>query len=338
MKYSDINEARKNPDMSARHTSDSWIEEQYEIDETQFISFTTVHKLGINPVNEYNTAYGIYAYPLEYVFNETVEGMPFAHDRKYIWSFNISGLGITVSTYQVVNLNKDIEKLKSFCEKSGLWYPDSFDVNNYISTPVLGLFEYTLRISDKRSQNVSEKIPMFVTYLMVHVLGYNYCNDDGFGAIHENEPTQCVVYNPLCIQNKQCFRNTLSTDNVRFSINLTKITKSSISVNENKSVYIDKVAYFLFAYQATKRNSSNLYAVRISSNDKAFSVDFGISSNKEFNGNCMVNGKSFLVDRNKPLLDIFIEIQNKEKNVGISANYHGIWQKRVILMFFPGSN
>ena len=64
-----FNEARRNPDQNPFVGAWDYLIE-YKDDPDVYISFTTIDKIGINPLSKYNTPIGIYCYPLKEFINQ----------------------------------------------------------------------------------------------------------------------------------------------------------------------------------------------------------------------------------------------------------------------------
>lgn len=96
MKLSQIIEAEVDPKTGEVHR---WVDRdkllrKYAGDESVFVSFSDVNKLGLNPSSDYDTPIGIYAYPVDYVIersltNQRSFNVPFASDRKFIIVFRV---------------------------------------------------------------------------------------------------------------------------------------------------------------------------------------------------------------------------------------------------------
>lgn len=86
-----------------------------------FMTFLSVPKLGINPINIYDTPTGIYSYPLTHyfktiVYREDLGIIPFQRDNPYIYFFKIKEEAriLDSNTFTQENLNQCIDKLHSF--------------------------------------------------------------------------------------------------------------------------------------------------------------------------------------------------------------------------------
>ena len=99
MRLSQIVEAEVDPKTGEIHR---WIDrdkllQKYAGDKSVFVSFSDVNKLGLNPSSGYDTPIGIYAYPVDYVLNSSMDdrsgfNVPFAANRDFIIVFKVKDL------------------------------------------------------------------------------------------------------------------------------------------------------------------------------------------------------------------------------------------------------
>jgi hypothetical protein len=188
MKYSEIKLAEKgarkrkqkaakdkasyqNPNtMSESDMTDHMYNVAVNTDKTQYISFTNIDKIGINPRSTYSTPVGIYCYPLNkaggepsaildsmYRYN-SFNDIPYMKNQPYIYMFEAKNKekGLILSEYTDEQLKTDKQKLYAYLKvKSDQITEDVFDAivknsqnNALVQTPGGYLWNLT-RVSSK---------------------------------------------------------------------------------------------------------------------------------------------------------------------------------------------
>lgn len=242
MKYQQLIESRKNPSMSTRSDICSeLIELETHNSGNMYVSFTEIKKLGINPDNQFHTPTGIYSYPLSYVVDiindsGSTDNLPFASNRPYAWVLTVQGVKLDVVNYNRSTAEIDIKKLDGFVKKHRLKYfvglvDTCADLFNQVNAVAKSYIDET-----KQTSHLQHTI----SSMMVHVLGYDYCEDLGSGTIHPDEPYQCVVYNPKAIVKKELlFTKSKSTDVVQINVTSNRTIGISIgTVSKVKEIRI----------------------------------------------------------------------------------------------------
>lgn len=199
------------------------------VDKGYFVTFTTVPDLSLNPVNEYNTPTGIYAYPL-------AEGKiaPFATERPYAIVFKVKpGTRLLrLDRYDLAQWTEDIAKLtaaypaydiKDLVERSleesrvetwggRLWFvtyklsrlvSKDRESDRYSKTKDMSVSQKTnLKYTD--TSHLKRNIPIEFTtdwaMLFRNVLGYQGVVDNGESIIHSAEPSQAVFWESTNLQ------------------------------------------------------------------------------------------------------------------------------------------
>ena len=160
MKYSEIKLAEKgarkrkqkaakdkasyqNPNtMSESDMTDHMYNVAVNTDKTQYISFTAIDKIGINPRSTYSTPVGIYCYPLNkaggepsaildsmYRYN-SFDDIPYMKNAPYIYMFEAKNKekGLILSEYTDEQLKTDKQKLYAYLKvKNDQITKDVFD-------------------------------------------------------------------------------------------------------------------------------------------------------------------------------------------------------------------
>jgi len=220
MRYKQLVEKRSNPELNPRiDINQELLRLNQQNNDDMYVSFTSVKKLGINPNNIYNTPTGIYSYPLDYVASiienkGSIKSLPYASERPYAWVLKLNGNKLDISSYK--NGEVDSKKLQEYAKFKGIIF-----TNEYIHTGIQ-LFSDVQYIAKKLSKN-ENSTKTLIGAIMSKVLGYDFCVDHGSGIIHENEPYQCVIYNPRCIVAKQLLNNGFSQTEIKINITKTQI-------------------------------------------------------------------------------------------------------------------
>jgi hypothetical protein len=184
-----LTEKRKNPELNTKDTEyDQFkaIEGKYGSDNI-YVRYVEDLKLGVNPQYNYNTPFGICAYPLKYVINQGGY-VPFAHSRKYIIIFKVSDdASLWVLDNPITNklvddtekaLSKvlDIDKptLEDIGDSMDLWY---------------AIYDNVKKFGKHQQRNIH----LTVTKILKQ-MGFDGAVDGGEGIIHINEPTQSIFF------------------------------------------------------------------------------------------------------------------------------------------------
>jgi len=263
-----IEEARKNPELNPK-TPIGEIIGRYLLKskkipntsiENAFVSFTEIDKLGINPLSNYNTPLGIYAYPAQYVLDvggySNMDDLPFAGDSEFVNLFRIKGNIIDLNFFTENDLQRYISKIKTvLAKKQNLKVGTAeYDImENVVDTVVdesrfrakndfpEGRFWYiTLELTAyfSKDKNVSFRQRLTKTNpsgkkKFIHTKPYSIqwnkflrsldidgIYDDGEGIIHSNEPTQIVILNPRSIKDKERHYNKYHPDVIQKGKNI----------------------------------------------------------------------------------------------------------------------
>jgi hypothetical protein len=137
-----IKEARSNPDLNPKVSAYEYLK-PYADDNSVYISFTDIEKLGVNPKSKFSTPIGIYFYPLSVVWEmydidhkKSLRGLPFAADRPHIWLVRSKdGDGFVEDMYSDYGSN-DYDKDERILEKIYRSYAgvDDYDWESLRST------------------------------------------------------------------------------------------------------------------------------------------------------------------------------------------------------------
>jgi len=232
MRYKEfVTELRKNPDQNPKVTVNSELAAELarslkNTGDTSnlFVSFTSIDKLGINPMSKYQTPLGIYSYPADYVerkigINKPMSNLPFAGDSPYATIFKSKGNIINLPEMSAAEANEYYEKIANlWSKKSGKPWKTSVDEIESIindasskakfSNDVGGRFWYvTMKVSeligkvasekenwDEFDNNLNKTSHPIAWNNLFRSIGIAGCIDTGVGIIHTSEKAQAVFF------------------------------------------------------------------------------------------------------------------------------------------------
>ena len=239
-----LDEKRGTKELVGYRGSLEWIRKNIQPDQySQYgVTLTKIDKIGINPRSTYNTPLGVYFYPLDYYVREVSASrlMPYPEDPKYIKIFRVDtnpesyvdldqlkeadfkGYIHTIKTlfYQFVSsfpkdsgyllldrdetdemiddLVSDSRSLARVSTSAGrLWYVLWETSNHTWNTPGQRPFRRNTIFQAQRSSVLWNWLFRQLGILAVR---------DTRGIIHENEPTQGVVFDPKVIRPIRTFQ------------------------------------------------------------------------------------------------------------------------------------
>ena len=127
MRYSEIIEARRNPEQNPRQETghDGAVTKLQEFSRDELkrigISMTMIDKIGVNPRSIYNTPNGVYFYPADYYLTVKAkrrpEQLPFQDDAPHIQIFKFPEPVLFLDTYTLDDYHRDITKLTKALDK-----------------------------------------------------------------------------------------------------------------------------------------------------------------------------------------------------------------------------
>lgn len=198
-----LNEIRRNPEYNPKISAVKSLE-KYKDNDSYFITFTSIEKVGLNPKSPFSTPVGLYAYKLKDVYDELIDkNYLFGVDRPFV---NV----IQLNTNKILDLEnysnkqQDIEKLKKIYESE---FKDSFEnmVKEFESSKHLlypintdGKYVYGLmnHISNKKSGKSGQVQKSMVYFnVLLRKMGYDVVIDRT-GTIHLLQPSQAVFLTP----------------------------------------------------------------------------------------------------------------------------------------------
>lgn len=127
MRYSEIIEARRNPEQNPRQETghDGAVTKLQEFSRDELkrigISMTMIDKIGVNPRSIYNTPNGVYFYPADYYLElkgkRNAKALPFMDDAPHIQIFKFPEPVLFLDTYTLDDYHRDITKLTKALDK-----------------------------------------------------------------------------------------------------------------------------------------------------------------------------------------------------------------------------
>lgn len=226
MKIYDLLEARRNPSKNPKTSLNDQLQEYYdENGEDTFVSFTSVDKLGINPMSKYETPLGIYAYPLSYILREIGEYdspkhvLPFAGDAPFANVFTADGVGVIyLDDITTSTLHTYVTKLKSAFPAQADFIDSALNSSEHqaLHRSAGGRLWYVTKVlAERLSKGTSTKPPVMWNKIF-RMIGIDGAVDAyGDGIIHHNEPTQAVFFRRAgIVKNEVRIHNKYSPDAV----------------------------------------------------------------------------------------------------------------------------
>lgn len=248
MKVHELQEARKNAELNPKVSVNQQIfnamaqyKETFKANNLDipnvFVSFTELPKLGINPLSKYKTPIGIYAYPASYIISElgnTLDprhSLPFAGERRYanIFSLKSGSKVLVISNDENAQYMPYYEKLSAMFSKDDVDQLRLLGENGEpayrakIPNHMGGVFWFvTMKLANRlMRQRGMESMSVAWNYLF-RKIGIQAVIDYGDGIIHENEPTQIVVFDTSAITNVKLVDNKYSKIKIERSVALGK--------------------------------------------------------------------------------------------------------------------
>jgi len=200
-----ILEARRNPELNPKITSLQALS-KYANDDSYFITYTTIEKVGLNPKSPFSTPIGVYAYRLKDIFHELQDkNYLFGVDRPYVNVLKLtSNKVLDLGNYS--NKEADLKKLqKIYEEQTGKSFNDilaDFKANashellykiDSDSKYVYGLMNFISNRIDGKTGPVKKSMIYFNTLL--RKMGYDVVVDNT-STIHLLQPSQAVFLVP----------------------------------------------------------------------------------------------------------------------------------------------
>lgn len=166
-----------------------------------FATYTTRPTMQINTIPKFDTPFGLYTYPLEYLMRrgdskETLFNVaPFASNKKHIHAVEVvSSKVVDLQTYS--KYGRDFDTLEEYViDKYGddAW-GDIEDEFYPRGTAGRKTWDLVTTISKWVEENEGKKQSETSMKLFHNVLGWDGAIDNGGGIIHEDEPTQAVFF------------------------------------------------------------------------------------------------------------------------------------------------
>lgn len=165
--------------------------------------YTSIPKLGLNPVNKYNTPTGLYWYPLE-------KTSDFATDRPYRITANLVGMGVDLSKVSEEHIEEMrallVDVFRVYFSLEDVWEHSKFFIEN---SPDRWQESYTQRSAQEKraalwwavTRYCADKIARYqkrkredAWTSVFRALGIDFVLDPGLGVVHRLEPSQIVSF------------------------------------------------------------------------------------------------------------------------------------------------
>lgn len=222
-------EARRNPGMNPKVSAFEYIQQHGDnqpvfpgtYTTNSFVSFTAIDKLGINPRSKYQTPFGIYSYPTDYILQQIspqtgdLGTLPFAGKQPYVNIFSIKPTSkiIFASTLK----SPEVEKyFKATAEYYASHYPevqwklrvdiverfinDSSNKATFSNWAMGRLWYVTRETSFQLSIDKNRRNHPLIWNKLFRAIGIDGAVDDkGIGIIHTSEPSQAVFFSKAVV-------------------------------------------------------------------------------------------------------------------------------------------
>lgn len=198
-----ISELRRNPELNPKIPALQALS-KYKDDDSYFITFTTIEKVGLNPRSPFSTPVGLYAYKLKDVYGELEsKNYLFGVDRPFV---NV----IQLTTNRVLDLenysnkSSDLQKLRKIYEsETGKSFDDvlkEYDNNSHLLYPVDTDGKYVYGLMNFISNRIEGKtgpVKKSMVYFnkLLRQMGYDVVIDRT-GTVHLLQPSQAVFLVP----------------------------------------------------------------------------------------------------------------------------------------------
>lgn len=274
-----------------------------------WIHFTDINKLGINPDNDHDDPPGIYFYPCKYFIDDKHHEDQYAINFKYyyICDINLNSNGINLKTLT-------LEQARNIAIKNNWLKEFDFYINNSsnmaiikkeltMDTSIVGsVFYQLIKYLGYPQKFNTRKVPR--TYLDL-IKGIDYIYDPGLGIIEKTEPHQLIVINRKILNiidfdlNKNndfklkieimkelasIYNSTLNIKNKKLHFSI-KQPESSIEVTISNSKFSYGNIYFVNIFNTLTNNKYHKNLNQLSYNDEKEKIktiiDDMLESNKK---------------------------------------------------------
>ena len=222
-----------------------------------FIHFSDIERASFNPKYNYDTPFGIYAYPLTTELYSKIS--QFGLDREYIHIYRFFGNKLDTDSYTKQNLQTDIQSLLLNYRLQDLTQQKT---EEYIreaknNSPIMQMWNIT-RMSAKQNAFAWSEI-------LKDILEYDYVFDK-LGVIHSNEPYQavCLISRKTGKANYQHI-TTIKNDLQALSFVLFELNKKinpEISISENRNKNLPIPMKYLTGKDQLEAVKQNGYAIQ----------------------------------------------------------------------------
>lgn len=159
-------------------------------------AFKSTTKIGINPWSSYDTPIGVYFYPIKpYWDNLQRRNIDFAGNKPHLYVVKAKNPEklLRGSRYSDSDYQRDKEKLQEIFHYFDMDFKEAEISSEYKKNPAQKFWSLTRSIAQEISHRNNNKPPVIWTQIMRRFYD-GVVDDNGVGFIHENEPTQAVIW------------------------------------------------------------------------------------------------------------------------------------------------
>lgn len=243
-----------------------------------YVHFTDMNKLGFNPQKSHHDPYGIYFYPINFIFGEDSSVFQYGYSMKHFYICKID----TRKYLKINNINFD--NIRQYFSMAGLTdvfnkinFSDFGKRNDLKLWNVIDMLNYE---PDKRDAyfttdfgkkikendiNIYKKLPQVRWNFFFNKLGYDGIIDNN-GVINMNEPKQLIVFNSKNIQILETGENKIQKN---IYLDLFNELKDLLKCDNFKGEYKTK-------------NDITYYLIKTEKDNKFINIDINFSNNDLF--------------------------------------------------------
>lgn len=163
---------------------------KYENQKDVYIHYTELNKLGINPQKGHHDPFGIYFYPLKFIFSDEISIFQYGFSMKYYYICKIN----TKNFLKINNITfADIERFFKLAGLTNIFNNINFgDFDKRNDKKLWGVLDM-LNV-DPKSRKSYNHLPQIKWNSFFSKIGYDGIIDNR-GVINDNEPEQVIVFN-----------------------------------------------------------------------------------------------------------------------------------------------
>lgn len=214
MKVEQLLEARSNPNKNIKISPQEELNQFYQENSSNirnfFISYRSINKVGVNPINLHRTPIGIYAYPMEFMrerLTRDIYDVEWGAQRKYAIIMEYIGsenrILRNIESYSNSRWEEDSLKILGLAQKDStnqkysIILPDLESIKQkakktaFVNLPFFWIWNLMRLLTNQYSFNNISKSGIYRTVQWnkyIRHIGYDAIVDPGLGLLHPNEP------------------------------------------------------------------------------------------------------------------------------------------------------